>query len=113
MPYVKVDNNRGCCISEEFHERCVYNKSNEFKAKEFCDVDKNCKGYVGIDDYSLDAYQHWELATLSACHLGGQKLDDGKQDDLIKNGTCGFRYKGCNIKQSNFSNIQIISRISF
>ena len=53
-----------------------------------------------MEGYSSTAYRHWELGTLSACHLGGQKLDVGKQDVLVKNGSCGIGFKGCNIKQS-------------
>ena len=88
-----------CCISTgSFAERCHCRKTEVFECKEYCDLDKNCKGYVDRGD------GYCQIATTSNCPQSCEKHDAGNIGPIDPYATCGSGYLGCFIKQG----IQVI-----
>ena len=83
-----------CCISSgSFAERCHCRKTEVFECKEYCDLDKNCKGYVD------NSYGDCQIATTSSCPQACGKYDEGNIGPIDPYTTCGSSYLGCFIKQ--------------
>ena len=83
-----------CCVSSgSFAERCHCRKTEVFECKEYCDLDKNCKGYVD------NSYGDCQIATTSSCPQTCGKYDEGHIGPIDPYTTCGSSYLGCFIKQ--------------
>ena len=89
----------GCCVSSgSFAERCHCSKTEDLECKKYCDLDKNCKGYVDKGDGNC------QIATTSNCPQSCEKHDAGNIGPIDPYATCGSGYLGCFIKQG----IQVI-----
>ena len=87
----------GCClVSGDFHQRCQAIGSLS-KCKNECDIDVNCKGYVG----KIGFLPVCQIATTSDCPSSFSQDDVGNVGDLDINARCSkSSYQGCFIKQS-------------